>query len=99
VRLIDNNNLNNLGIDFRGAVVFHTAVSSAGIGPTSSNKKDIESSIIPLSRIGVKIHLRKGSLDKKTVEGLRKYNSVFAITPPCYSFIFIKTIIKGNCSF
>ena len=32
------------GIDLRGGVIFHTAVSPAGVGPTSSNKLEIESS-------------------------------------------------------
>ena len=33
------------GIDLRGGVIFHTAVSPAGVGPTSSNKLEIENSI------------------------------------------------------
>ena len=39
------------GIDLRGGVIFHTAVSPAGVGPTSSNKLEIESSFKPLSRL------------------------------------------------
>jgi fumarate hydratase subunit beta len=61
---------------------FHTAVSPAGIGPTTSNKVEIEGSIPALSKAGVKIHLGKGALSQKTTEELKKHNSVFAITPP-----------------
>ena len=42
VKLIESGRLEELGIDLRGSIVFHTAVSPAGIGPTSSNKHDIE---------------------------------------------------------
>ena len=31
----------DLGVDVRGQVIFHTAVSRAGVGPTSSNKLEI----------------------------------------------------------
>ncbi|HYE81422.1 MAG TPA: fumarate hydratase C-terminal domain-containing protein [Clostridia bacterium] len=82
VRLIEDNKLDTTGIDLQGAVIFHTAVSPAGIGPTSSNKVEIESSIPLLSKAGVKIHLGKGSLDQKTVEALRQAGSIFAVTPP-----------------
>jgi hypothetical protein len=40
--------LGELAAPLSGSVIFHTAVSDAGIGPTSSNKVDIESSIAPL---------------------------------------------------
>lgn len=65
-----------------GAVIFHTAVSVAGIGPTTSNKPEIEGSIPALSEAGVKIHMGKGSLGPDTVAALKARNSVFAITPP-----------------
>jgi len=82
VKAFKEKQLENLGINLRGAVIFHTAVSPAGVGPTSSNKVEIESSIPALSEAGVKIHLGKGSLDKKTVESLKYYNSIYAVTPP-----------------
>lgn len=66
----------------KGAVIFHTAVSPAGIGPTTSNKVEIEGSIPVLSQAGVKIHLGKGALHQETVQALKEQNSVFAITPP-----------------
>ena len=50
-------------LDLEGAVIMHTAVSPAGIAPTSSNKMDIENSIAPLSRAGVKMYIGKGSLN------------------------------------
>ena len=69
-------------IDLQGAVIFHTAVSPAGIGPTSSNKLEIESSFIPLSKAGVKMHLGKGAVNQKTINGISEENAVFAVVPP-----------------
>lgn len=70
------------GIDLRGGVVFHTAVSLAGVGPTSSNKLEIESSFAPLSKAGIKMHLGKGAIKPETIRMLAEQNSVFAIIPP-----------------
>ena len=70
------------GIDLRGGVVFHTAVSPAGVGPTSSNKLEIESSFAPLSKAGIKMHLGKGAIKPETIRMLAEQNSVFAIIPP-----------------
>jgi len=75
VALIESGGLAEAGIDLQGAVIFHTAVSPAGVGPTSSNKFDIESTIPALSKAGVKIHLGKGQLRSKTIEALHKNNS------------------------
>ncbi|KKM09921.1 fumarate hydratase [Clostridiales bacterium PH28_bin88] len=82
VKYFRHNRLAELNVDLRGSVIFHTAVSPAGIGPTSSNKLEIEAAIPDLSAAGVKIHLGKGSLGKETVAALKKYGSVFAVTPP-----------------
>ncbi|MCB2188280.1 MAG: fumarate hydratase C-terminal domain-containing protein [Deltaproteobacteria bacterium] len=71
-----------LGVDLTGAVIFHTAVSPAGIGPTTSNKVEIEGSIPALSQGGVRLHLGKGALGPATVAALAQAGSVFAITPP-----------------
>ena len=91
VDLIINDELKSVGIDLRGQVVFHTAVSPAGVGPTSSNKLEIESSIEPLSVAGVKIHLGKGKLHRETVEALRRNNSVYAVIPPVTALLKSKT--------
>lgn len=83
--------LGDLGIDFHGQVIFHTAVSVAGVGPTSSNKLEIESSIEPLSKAGIKIHLGKGELHNATIEALSRCNSVYAIIPPVTALLGSKT--------
>jgi len=70
------------GIPLRGGVMFHSAVSVAGVGPTSSNKPEIESSIGPLSAFGVKLHLGKGALRPETIRLLAENNAVFAVIPP-----------------
>ncbi len=77
-------------VDLKGAVIMHTAVSPAGIAPTSSNKTEIESSIGPLSREGVKMHIGKGALSPKTVDTLKKYKSVFVVTPPAAALLTSK---------
>ena len=69
-------------IDIEGAVIFHTAVSCAGIAPTTTSKPEIEGSIVPLSEAGAKFHLGKGRISHATVEGLKKNGAFFLITPP-----------------
>lgn len=91
MKMIDDGTVNDLGVDLHGQVIFHTAVSPAGVGPTSSNKLEIESSIAPLSAAGIKIHLGKGALHKETVEALDKYNSVYAVIPPVTALLGAKT--------
>ena len=73
---------NQFDFDFKGMAIMHTAVSDAGIAPTTSNKAEIESSIAPLSAAGVKFHIGKGSLSDETKIALDENNSVFIITPP-----------------
>lgn len=70
------------GVDMHGAVIFHTAVSCAGIAPTTTSKPEIEGSIVPLSEAGAKFHLGKGKILPETVDGLKKNNAYFLITPP-----------------
>lgn len=82
VKLIEEGRLSEYGLSLEGSVIFHTAVSPAGIGPTSSNKLEIESNIPELSRAGVKIHLGKGALKAETVWALERYHSVYAVIPP-----------------
>jgi fumarate hydratase subunit beta len=87
--------LEKIEVDLKGSVIFHTAVSAAGIGPTTSNKVEIEGSIPALSRAGVKIHIGKGSLSKETTEALKRYQALFAITPPV-SALFMDKMVKAR---
>lgn len=80
------------GIDLQGSVIFHTAVSPAGVGPTSSNKLEIESSFEPLSKAGVKMHLGKGAIKPETVKALAEQNVVFAIIPPVTALLESQTL-------
>ena len=47
VKAAEEGTLKDLGIDLQGSVIFHTAVSPAGVGPTSSNKVEIEATFEP----------------------------------------------------
>lgn len=91
VKMIEDGTATKLGLDLRGQVIFHTAVSPAGVGPTSSNKLEIESSIAPLSKAGVKLHLGKGALHRETVDALNLYRSVYAVIPPVTALLGAKT--------
>ena len=81
----------NSAIDLTGSVIFHTAVSPAGVGPTSSNKLEIESSMLPLSDAGIKMHLGKGKLKDETIRGLAERNAVYAKLPPVTALLESKT--------
>ena len=81
-QLIESGELEKYGINLQGAVIFHTAVSPAGVGPTSSNKLEIERSFYPLSKAGVKLHLGKGKIGADTIQSLDEENSVYAVIPP-----------------
>ena len=76
------NKIDEIPFDLNGIAILHTAVSGAGIAPTTSNKKEIESSIPSLSSAGVKIHIGKGSLSEQTKNALNKEKSIFVVTPP-----------------
>jgi len=81
------------GIDFQGGVIFHTAVSPAGVGPTSSNKLEIEGSFETLSKLGgIKMHLGKGAIKPETVKMLAENNAVFAIIPPVTALLESQTL-------
>lgn len=99
VNLIESNELKQVGIDLQGSVIFHTAVSPAGVGPTSSNKLEIEGNIPMLSKAGVKLHLGKGELSKKTVEELDKHNSVYAVIPPVTALLGSKILEQSVAAF
>lgn len=81
-RLAEGKRLAEHGLSLTGGVVFHTAVSAAGIGPTTSNKVEIEESIPALSSAGIKIHMGKGQLSEHTVSELQAKRSIFVVTPP-----------------
>ncbi|MBQ2665340.1 fumarate hydratase C-terminal domain-containing protein [Methanobrevibacter sp.] len=80
--------------DLKGAAIMHTAFSDAGIAPTTSSKLEIESSIEPLSKAGVKIHIGKGMLSEKTADALAENNSIFVITPPVAALLTSKVLEK-----
>ena len=73
------------GIELKGGVIFHTAVSPAGVGPTSSNKLEIEGSFETLSKAGIKMHLGKGAIKPEA------QNAVFAIIPPVTALLESQT--------
>lgn len=99
IKFAEEETLDSLGIDLHGAVIFHTAVSPAGVGPTSSNKLEIESSFEPLSRYGVKMHLGKGAISKETVVALARNNAVFAIIPPVTALLSSQTLEQEIVAF
>lgn len=99
VRLLADGCLSSWGIDLAGSVVFHTAVSPAGIGPTSSNKAEIESSLPALSAAGVRLHLGKGALSPETVKALREYGSVYAVTPPVSALLTSRVVSQRVVAF
>lgn len=99
VKMVEEGKAAELGVSLQGNVIFHTAVSPAGVGPTSSNKLEIESSMEPLSRAGIKLHLGKGAIHKETVEALEKYKAVYAIIPPVTALLGDKTIEQKLVAF
>lgn len=91
LNMIEDGTVDQLGVDLHGQVIFHTAVSPAGVGPTSSNKLEIESSIEPLSAAGIKLHLGKGALHPETVAALARHHAVYAVIPPVTALLGAKT--------
>ncbi|WP_404808997.1 fumarate hydratase C-terminal domain-containing protein [Methanobrevibacter smithii] len=83
-------------IDTNGIAIMHTAVSHAGIAPTTSNKEEIESTIPFLSKNGVKIHIGKGMLNNETKKALNKNNSIFVITPPVAALL-TNNVLEKEC--
>ena len=87
---------NKLDFNIEGSAIMHTAVSDAGIAPTTSNKEEIESTIPFLSKNGVKIHIGKGMLHEDTIVSLKENNSIFVITPPVAALLTSK-VLKKEC--
>ena len=98
-KMIEGGTVSDLGVELQGSVIFHTAVSPAGVGPTSSNKLDIECNIGPLSKAGVKLHLGKGTIHTETIKALNQYNSVYAIIPPVTALLEEKTLVRKVIAF
>ncbi len=94
VKHAEEGTLSDVNVDLQGQVIFHTAVSPAGVGPTSSNKLEIEASFEPLSRHGIKMHLGKGAINPETVKALADNNAVFAIIPPVTALLESQTTEK-----
>lgn len=95
INLYKENRLKEFGIELEGGVIFHSAVSVAGTGPTSSNKLEIESSIPILSKAGVRIHLGKGAISKETICALQENCSAFAVIPPITALLEDRTISRS----
>ena len=85
---------NKLDFSIDGSAIMHTAVSDAGIAPTTSNKEEIESTIPFLSENGVKIHIGKGMLHDETILALKENNSIFVVTPPVAALLTSKVLEK-----
>lgn len=98
-KLVKLANENKSPVDLNGMAIMHTAVSDAGIAPTTSNKEEIESTIGELSKNGVKIHIGKGKLSKKTVTELKENNSIFVVTPPVAALLTDKVLEKKCVAF
>lgn len=86
-------------LELEGSALMHTAVSEAGISPTTSNKAEIEGSMAFLSKYGVKMHIGKGSLNPETVDALSKYGSVFVVMPPAAALLSSRVISKKVLAF
>ncbi|MGC9516459.1 MAG: fumarate hydratase C-terminal domain-containing protein [Methanomicrobiales archaeon] len=98
-RLVKELKKENKFLDMKGSVIMHTAVSDAGIAPTSSNKEDIEENIPKLAEYGVKIHIGKGSLKKETVNALNNKKSLYVVTPPVAALLTSKILSKKIVAF
>jgi len=86
-------------IEIEGSVIMHTAVSDAGISPTTSNKEEIEESIPYLSKAGVKIHIGKGGLSEETIKALDSKGSIFVVTPPAAALLTSKVVYRRVAAF
>jgi fumarate hydratase subunit beta len=87
---IESGEQDDLTLKLRGSIVMHSGFSVAGFGPTTSGKESIEGSIDALAKAGVKIHLGKGALSEETIESLKRFNSIFALTPPITALLMEK---------
>ena len=94
VDMINAGTLEENGIDLTGGVIFHTAVSPAGVGPTSSNKLEIEGTMPELTAAGIRMHLGKGELKDETIKMFDEYNAVYAVIAPVTALLNSKVLEK-----
>ncbi len=97
--MIESGDIADMDIHLQGSVIFHTAVSPAGVGPTSSNKLEIESSFEILSKAGVKLHLGKGKIGNGTIKMLDDQNAVYAVIPPVTALLGNNTMEQRLVAF
>ena len=97
--LVHNDALDKLPISLKGAAIFHTAISRAGFGPTSSNKEEIENAMGIISKAGVRIHMGKGCLKQETIYDLAKYNAIYIVVPPVSALLQDRMISKRVAAF
>jgi fumarate hydratase subunit beta len=86
-------------LDLEGSAIMHTAVSDAGIAPTTSNKEEIEGSIPYLAKSGVLIHIGKGTLGNDTINALEEAGAIFVVTPPVAALLTSKVKSKKVVAF
>lgn len=86
-------------LDLQGSAIMHTAVSDAGIAPTTSNKEEIEGSMEDLAKAGVLIHIGKGNLSEDTIKHLDEAGAIFVVTPPVAALLTSKVKSKKVVAF
>lgn len=99
VKLVEEKGADALGVDLHGGAIFHTAVSPAGIGPTTSSKAEIQGTMEKLSKFGIKLHIGKGALAAETVKMLAAVNSIFLVTPPVTALLNNTMVSKRVVAF
>ncbi len=98
VSLIEANDLASVGVELKGAVIFHTAFSPAGIGPTTSNKVEIEGSMPKLSQAGVRLHIGKGGHQSSDCRGTQTASFCVRYHAPGNGPFLGQNRLPPNCS-
>ncbi len=99
VEMINNGSINELPVKLNGAAIMHTALSSSGFGPTSSNKEAIESFMGNLSKAGVRVHIGKGAIKQETVAAISEQGSIYVVVPPVSALLQSRLISKRVVAF
>ena len=97
--MIEDGSIKDADFSLEGGLIFHTAVSRAGVGPTSSNKYEIESTMETLSRGGIRMHLGKGALKPETVKKLQENHAAYAVIPPVTALLNAGTLSRKLVAF